>query len=94
MVATVAKVRHPEINPASTDGRAADANAVKPTYSLSRRALQQSCELIGSKRPPVLEIVEFLWGQEGMLDGHECLIVAEWLEGNVDDTDRCRVRPV
>lgn len=56
--------------------------------------MQQSCELIASKRPPVHVIVEFLWGQEGMLDGHECLIVAERREGDVDDTDRCRVRPV
>ena len=49
-------------------------------------AVQHKCELIAGERPPVLEIVEFLWGQQGMLDRHECLIVADRLEGDVDDT--------
>jgi hypothetical protein len=56
--------------------------------------VQKCGELIADTRPPAFVFVESVWGQEGMLDGHECLIVAEWLEGDVDDTDRCRVQPV
>ena len=56
--------------------------------------VQHGCELLERKRPPVVEALEFLWGKQGMLDGHQCLVVTDGCEGDVDDTVRCRVRPV
>lgn len=35
-------------------------------FGVRSSAVRQSCELIAGTRPPVLEIVEFLWGQRGM----------------------------
>lgn len=58
------------------------------------KPVQKCRELIADANPTALVIVENVWGQEGMLDRHQCLIVAERLEGDVDETDSCRVRPV
>src|SRR4029078_5153879 len=57
-------------------------------------AVQHRSELIEGERPSVVETVEFLWGQQGMLDGHERLLVAHRLERDVDDAGHRRVRPV
>jgi hypothetical protein len=54
--------------------------------------MQDGGELVEDSDPSIAEFIEVFWGQEGLFDGHECLIVAVLIEGDGVTSFRTKLR--